>query len=110
RWRLYDNFLLNENRWRAQRYGVGNGLIDFGHRKIVPMGKLVNEMIELLEPDAAKLGCLAEIERAREIVTGGNSADRQRAVYISALEAGKTKDDALREIVRHLIQEYHVDL
>jgi len=110
RWRLYDNFLLNENRWRAQRYGVKEGLIDFGRDQIVPMADLLDEMIGLLQQDAMALDCLAEIETAREITVKGSSADRQRAVYYKSIEAGKTNDQALREIVRHLIEEYHADL
>ena len=110
RWRLYDNFLLNENRWRAQRYGVSGGLIDFGSKRIVPMPELIEELTNLLEQDAQTLGCLPEIQTAHEIVAKGNSSDRQRAVFSTALQAGKTKAQALRDIVRHLIQEYHADL
>ena len=110
RWRLYDNFLVSENRWRAQRYGVTGGLIDFGRGEIVPMGELVQEMIELLAQDAEALNCTAEIENALQITKNGSSAERQRATYQTAIEAGKSKDDALRDVVRHLIEEYHADL
>ena len=110
RWRLYDNFLLNENRWRAQRYGVSDGLIDFGRNEIVPMTKLVDEMIEILKQDAEALECLTEIETAREITANGNSSMRQRAVYEKALADGKTSDVALQDVVKHLIEEYHIDL
>ncbi|WP_457647894.1 carboxylate-amine ligase [Profundibacter sp.] len=110
RWRLYDNFLVSENRWRAQRYGVTGGLIDFGRGEIVPMGELVQEMIELLAQDAEALDCTAEIENALQITKNGNSSERQRATYQAAIAAGKTTDDALRDVVRHLIEEYHADL
>ncbi len=110
RWRLYDNFLVSENRWRAQRYGVTGGLIDFGRGEIVPMGELVQEMIELLAQDAEALNCTAEIENALQITKNGNSSERQRATYQAAIEAGKSTDDALRDVVRHLIEEYHADL
>jgi len=110
RWRLYDNFLVSENRWRAQRYGVTGGLIDFGRGEIVPMGELVQEMVELLAQDAEALNCTAEIEGALEITKNGNSSERQRTTYQAAIEAGKSTDDALRDVVRHLIEEYHADL
>ncbi|AXX98250.1 carboxylate-amine ligase [Profundibacter amoris] len=110
RWRLYDNFLVSENRWRAQRYGVTGGLIDFGRGEIVPMGELVQEMIGLLAQDAEALDCTAEIENALEITKNGNSSERQRATYQAAIATGKTTDDALRDVVRHLIEEYHADL
>jgi len=110
RWRLYDNFLVSENRWRAQRYGVTGGLIDFGRGEIVPMDELVQEMIELLAQDAEALNCTAEIENALQITKNGSSAERQRATYQAAIKAGKSVDDALRDVVRHLIEEYHADL
>lgn len=110
RWRIYDHFLVSENRWRAQRYGVGNGLIDFGARKIVPVPQLVEELIELVERDAEALDCLAEVEGARAIAREGTSADRQRATFEAATAAGKSKDEALRAVVHSLIEEYHADL
>lgn len=110
RWRLYDNFLVSENRWRAQRYGVTGGLIDFGRGDIVPMGELLQEMIELLAQDAKALNCTAEIENALEITKHGSSAERQRATYQAAVDSGKSSDDALRDVVRHLIEEFHADL
>ncbi len=110
RWRLYDNFLVSENRWRAQRYGATGGLIDFGRGEIVPMDELVQEMIDLLAQDAKALNCTAEIENALQITKNGNSSERQRTAYQAAIQAGKSTDDALRDVVRHLIEEYHADL
>jgi carboxylate-amine ligase len=110
RWRLYANFLIAENRWRAQRYGVRGGLIDFGRHEVVPMDVLVEELIELVTEDAEALGCLAEVEAARTILLNGNAADRQRRVYRDAVEAELPVDEALKEVVRHLITEFHADL
>ncbi len=110
RWRLYDNFLIAENRWRAQRYGATGGLIDFGRRAIVPMGELVEELIALVAEDAEALGCLPEIEGLRDILRAGTSAERQRAVYLEEIEAGQNRKQALRAVVRHLIGEFHADL
>jgi glutamate---cysteine ligase / carboxylate-amine ligase len=110
RWRVYDNFLLAENRWHAMRYGMSNGLIDLGQRRLVPFEVLVEEMIALVTEDAEALGCLAEVERAREIVAGGNSADRQRQVFRDAIEAEAPVEEALRDVVRNLIGEFHADL
>jgi len=110
RWRVYDNFLISENRWHAMRYGMSNGMIDLGQRRLVPFEALVEEMIGLVSEDAEALGCLAEIERAREIVVGGNSASRQRQVFHDAIAAEAPVEEALREVVRHLIEEFHADL
>ncbi len=36
RWRHYPPFLVRENRWRAQRYGIEQGMVDFGKGEVVP--------------------------------------------------------------------------
>ncbi|MCH8925781.1 MAG: carboxylate-amine ligase [Proteobacteria bacterium] len=105
RWRRYSNMLIQENRWRAQRYGCDEGLIDFGIGEIVPYADLLEEMIELVRVDALALDCLPEVEHARKIVTGGTSAHRQLAVYHQALEAGADKKQALEKVVDFLIEE-----
>lgn len=110
RWRVYDNFLIGENRWRAQRYGVTEGLIDFGQREILPMGDLIEEMIEILQEDGEALASLDEITRARDIVAHGNSAVRQRTAYKSARDTGADHAGALRAVVAHLVSDFHADL
>ena len=106
RWRVYDNFLISENRWRAQRYGVNAGLIDFGQSAVAPIGELLEEIIQLVEEDAIALHCLDEIHSARQIIQGGTSADRQRKVYTNAIENGAERHEALSDVVRSLIVEY----
>ncbi|MGB0961002.1 MAG: carboxylate-amine ligase [Halocynthiibacter sp.] len=110
RWRIYDNFLLSENRWRAQRYGATEGLIDFGAGKIVDFSILVEELITLIMPDAEALNCVVEIENLRQVLHKGTSASRQRTVYQNAIIAGDDTETANRAIVAHLIEEYHADL
>ncbi len=110
RWRLYDNFLISENRWRAQRYGIREGLIDFGAREIIPFSQVLDDLIALAGEDAEALGCRAELDHARNMLMDGTSSDQQRAVFNDALAAGKPREDALKDVVRHLIEEFHSDL
>ena len=107
RWRQYDRFLIDENRWRAQRYGISEGLIDFGERRIKPMSGLLEELAEMLAEDLDVLGTQAEFETLREILDTGTSADRQRAVHLAATENNQPAGQA---VVRHLIEEFHRDL
>jgi carboxylate-amine ligase len=104
-WRTYPVFLLEENRWRAQRYGVGGTLFDFGKGELVPIAALMEEVLDLIREDAATLGCEAHVARARAIVAGGTSADRQVACFQAATRAGASRDDALKSVVDHLISE-----
>ncbi len=103
RWRQYDRFLINENRWRAQRYGIGGSLIDFGMGELVPYADLLEELTELLARDAAALGCERELAHALDILEHGTSASRQRAVYASARDGGAGNGQALRAVVDDLI-------
>lgn len=106
RWRIYDRFLIAENRWRAQRYGPREGLLDIGKGALVPMGELVAELIDLLDGHAMALGCLNELRGAQDIVAQGTSAERQRAVYAQARADGADNDEGLRAVVQALMREF----
>ena len=105
RWRRYSNMLVNENRWRAQRYGIDKGLVDFGRGEIVPYRDLLEEMLVLIREDAQQLGCVAEVEHGRAILDRGTSAHWQVKTFNDALENGASKDDALKAVVDMLITE-----
>src|SRR3546814_7018637 len=47
RWRKYSNMLIDENRWRAQRYGMDDGLVDFGKGVVTPYKNLLEEILAL---------------------------------------------------------------
>jgi carboxylate-amine ligase len=111
RWRIYDNFLLAENRWRAQRYGISEGMIDFGRREIVPFGTLLDELIDhFVADDAQAFGTVSEVQALRNLLDTGTSADQQRAVFNAAMASGASKDVALCAVVDHLIEEFKADL
>ena len=105
RWRQYRALLLNENRWRAQRYGIDSGLIDFGRGELVPYPVLLDEIIELVLPDAEHLGCADEVVHARTILERGTSAHWQVRTYNDALAAGRTQGAALVQVVDMLRHE-----
>lgn len=105
RWRRYLVMLVKENRWRAQRYGIDEGLIDFGRGEIVPYPDLMEEFIELIEEDAEALGCLQEVNHAKDIIRHGTSAHRQISTYEQALAEGKAETDALKAVVDMLIED-----
>jgi len=105
RWRHYMNAMVAENRWIAQRHGASGDLIDFGRGEAVRFGDLVEELIALVKEEAEQLGCVAEVERARQVVARGTSADRQIAIFESGVEAGKGATGALHDVVDHLLVE-----
>ena len=105
RWRRYAAMLIDENRWRAQRYGIDEGLVDFGKGEIAPVPGLVEEIIDLVTPDAQFFGCEKELTHARTILARGTSAHRQVAVYRRAIDDGIEHDLALRMVVDQLMTE-----
>ena len=105
RWRLYARMLIDENRWRAQRCGTDQGLVDFGRGAIVPYAQLLEEILTLIETDAHHFGCVDEVLHAREILARGTSAHRQLAVFEGALADGATHAEALTAVVDWLIAE-----
>ena len=108
RWRSYSNMLIQENRWRAQRYGFDEGMVDFGRGEIVPYADLLDEVIGLVAEDAERLDCVKEVEAARDILKRGTSAHRQTAIYDDALASGADETEALKGVVDWLVTETQV--
>ena len=109
-WRSYPLFLLSENRWRAQRYGVDGTLFDFGKGELVPFRDLVDELLVLVREDAEALDCWPQVEHARTVVARGTSADGQVACFNRLTAEGASREDALDGVVDHLIAETLGDL
>ena len=105
RWRNYSNMLIDENRWRAQRYGLDGGLVDFGKGEVVPYEDLIEEILTLTHDHAEALGCLQEAGHAREILRRGTSAHRQLEVFSQACYEGADKQEALKRVVDWLIAD-----
>src|SRR3954464_5524992 len=79
--RLYRRALIQENKWRAVRYGIDAKLIDFGKQKEVPCRDLILELLDFVDDVVDELGSRKEIEYVHTILERGTSADRQLKVY-----------------------------
>jgi carboxylate-amine ligase len=96
--RIYPAALIEENKWRAVRYGLDGKLIDFGKQQELPARDLIKEMIEWFIGDVAdELGSRQEIAYAYKIMEHGSSADRQLATF--------RRTNSLRAVVDQLIAE-----
>ena len=105
RWRHYPPFLIRENRWRAQRYGIEEGMVDFGRGALVPLSHLLEELFDLVAEDAAYFGCTAEVAHARTILQRGTSADRQLKLFEKMKADGASEHDALVSVVDQIVKE-----
>ena len=96
--RVYPTELIEENKWRAVRYGLDGKLIDFGKQEEVPARDLIRELIEWFLGDVIdELGSRQEIEYAYRILQEGSSADRQLATYKQTNDLHAVVDQLIKE-------------
>jgi carboxylate-amine ligase len=105
RWRTYAPGIIEENVWRAQRYGTNGSLVDFGKGTLVPFADLLEEIIELIGKEAVEFDVVDEVRHARTIVSQGTSAQRQINAYEKALADGAEVSEALQAVVDELIAD-----
>lgn len=94
---LYHRALINENKWRAGRYGLDGKMIDFGKECEVNTRVIMEELLEFIDDVVDDLGSRKEVEFVREMMKRGTGADRQLAVY------EKTKD--LKKVVDYITEQ-----
>ena len=73
--------MIEENRWRASRYGLDGKLIDFGRNREKETRALINEILEFVTPEVHELGSEREMAHIERIMREGTGADRQLAAY-----------------------------
>ena len=101
-YRIYGRALISENKFRASRYGLDGKLIDFGKEEEVPLRKLMQEYLELIDPVVDELGSREEIDYIHEMLKMGTGADRQLKVY------EQTGD--LKKVVDYMVEETRVGI
>ena len=79
--RLQRGMLIQENKWRAVRYGLEGKLIDFGKQKEVPVRDLILELLDFVDDVLDPLGSRKEVEHIHTILERGTSADEQLRVF-----------------------------
>ena len=95
--RNYPKRLIDENRWRAGRYGLDGKLIDFGRKCEIDERDLLQEMLEFVSVEVEELGNEAEIAHIERIMREGTGADRQLTVW------ERTQD--MRAVVDQIVAE-----
>jgi glutamate---cysteine ligase / carboxylate-amine ligase len=100
--RVYRRRLLDENRWRASRYGIDGKLIDFGREQEVETRRLLDELLQFVSTEVDELGSQKEMAHIERIMREGTGADRQLAVY------ERTND--MRAVVDQIVHETYEQL
>ncbi|HET7843007.1 MAG TPA: carboxylate-amine ligase, partial [Xanthomonadales bacterium] len=99
----FDRAIVEENRWRAKRYGVEAAMLSQGDGAAVSVDALAESLVRRLRPHALALDCEAEIEHVHAICAAGGGAGRQVEVHDEALRAGVGPREALRCVVEDLV-------
>jgi len=102
-------WFINENKWRAARYGLDASIIINAAGQQAKIRNLIPSLVSSLTETAEKLNCRAELESVLEILELGAGYERQRQVYASAISAGATQHEALETVVSHLVAEMRAD-
>jgi glutamate---cysteine ligase / carboxylate-amine ligase len=97
--RLYRRMLIQENKWRAVRYGLDGKLIDFGKQKEVPVRDLILELLEFVDDVLDNLGSRKEVEHIHTILQRGTSADEQLEVYRETNDLNAVVDKLIERTV-----------
>lgn len=100
--RPYRRMLINENKWRAARYGISSKLIDFGKQEEVEYKILIYELLEFIDDVIDELGSRKEIEYIHQILDMGTGADRQLAVF--------EETGSLNAVVDYIVSETKIGL
>jgi glutamate---cysteine ligase / carboxylate-amine ligase len=95
--RVYRRRLLDENRWRASRYGIDGKLIDFGREAEVDARSLLNELLEFVSSEVKELGSEREMAHIERIIREGTGADRQLAAFARTQDMKSVVDQIVAE-------------
>ncbi len=77
----YSRALINENKWRASRYGIDGRMIDFGKEEEVNTRVLIYELLDFIDDVVDPLGSRHAIKYVHQMLEKGTGADRQLKVY-----------------------------
>ncbi len=95
--RTYRRALINENKWRAMRYGLGGEMIDFGKQQSCATRELMVELVEFVDDVVDDLGSRHAVEYVHRILEEGTSADRQLAIFEQTGDLKAVVDQLVRE-------------
>ena len=95
--RIYRRRVLDENRWRACRYGLQGKLIDFGTENEVEERELLHELLEFVATEVNELGSTQEVAHVEEILRHGSGADRQLETWARTRDMRAVMDQITTE-------------
>ena len=102
-----ERLLIEENRWRAKRFGTAATFIDAAAQQAVPASATLDALADACRAARSDVDAEGSLAHARQLLATGGSADRQLDVFHRALAAGAAPRRALQRVVDQLIAETH---
>jgi carboxylate-amine ligase len=99
---MYHRALINENKWRASRYGLDGKLIDFGKEVELDTRLLIDELLDFVDDTVDDLGSRNALKTVEKILKEGTGADRQLAVF----ERTRSLTSVVDYIVEETLRDY----
>src|SRR5258705_734447 len=94
-YRLYRRMLIQENKWRAVRWGIDGKMIDFGKQKEVPTRDLILELLDFIDDVVDELGSRKDIEHIHTILERRTSAEEQLRVFAETNDLNAVVDSLI---------------
>jgi len=91
----YHPMMVEQNKWRATRYGSAAALVNNDDYKQYSVGETTARLIELLNPMAERLDCVEELASAADLVES-TGAQQQLEIF--------ERTNSRREVVREMLQ------
>ncbi len=89
---------IEENKWRAMRYGLDAEYVDFTSRRRLPMRDSIREVLDFVDEVVDDLGSRREITYLHALLDDkqGTGADRQMAIY--------RKTESTQDVIAFLLE------
>ena len=95
----YHRALINENKWRAGRYGIDGKMIDFGKECEVETRLLLEELLLFVDDVLDELDSRKDVENIRNMMKNGTGADRQLAIFNETNDLTKVVDYIMEQTI-----------
>jgi carboxylate-amine ligase len=94
--------LLEENKWRAMRYGLDAEVLDFTRDRRLSMRESISELLDFVDDVVDELDSRREFNYLRDLLSDkqGTGADRQIAIY--------ERNNSIDEVIQYLMQQTYV--
>ena len=97
---IYKRALINENKWRASRYGIDGKLIDFGKEAEVDTPELIYEILDFVDDLVDELGSREALAHIPKILENGTGADRQLQIFEETGDLQNVVDFIMKETLK----------